>query len=124
MKKIILTYFFPLLINRNYPWCKFNDKYLLDFATSIYTLKDEGFKKQQKVVVGYQSGGGHFVGNVVILALSKSFGRLLDEIIALMMVNDLIMWNNTKLKLAFENRREQERHWTRNPYHVSITSTW
>jgi hypothetical protein len=63
----------------------------LDFATSIYTLKDEGFKKQQKVVVGYQSGGGHFVGNVVILALSKSFGRLLDEIIALMMVNDLIM---------------------------------
>jgi hypothetical protein len=56
--------------------------------------------------------------------LSKSFGRLLDEIIALMMVNDLIMWNNTKLKLAFENRREQERHWTRNPYHVSITSIW
>jgi hypothetical protein len=63
----------------------------LDFATSIYTQKDEGFKKQQKVVVGCQSGGGYFVGNVVILALNKSFGRLLDEIIALMMVNDLIM---------------------------------
>jgi hypothetical protein len=62
----------------------------LDFATSIYTLKDEGFKKQQKVVVGCESGGGHFVGNVVILALSKSFGRSLDEIIALMMLNDLI----------------------------------
>jgi len=59
----------------------------LGFVTSIYTLKDEGFKKQQKVVGGCQSGGGHFVSNVVILALSKSFGRLLDEIITLMMVN-------------------------------------
>jgi hypothetical protein len=63
----------------------------LDFATSIYTLKDEGFKNQQKVIRGCQSGGRHFVGNVVILALSKSFGRLLDEIIALIMVNYLIM---------------------------------
>jgi hypothetical protein len=63
----------------------------LDFATSIYTLKDEGFRKQQKVVGGFRVGGGHFVNNVVIPALNKSFGRLLYEIIALMMVNYLIM---------------------------------
>ncbi len=96
----------------------------MDFATSNYTLKDEVFRKQQKVVMVHQSGGGHFVGTVVILALSKSFGRLLDEIIVLMMVNYLIMWKNGKLKLAFENKREQERYWTRNPCHVSTTSTW
>jgi hypothetical protein len=56
--------------------------------------------------------------------LSKSFGKLLEEIIALMMVSYLIMWKNAKLKLSFENRREQERHWTRNPCHVNTTSTW
>jgi hypothetical protein len=43
------------------------------------------------MVGGCQSGGGHFVSNVVILALSKSFGKLLEEIIALMMVSYLIM---------------------------------
>jgi hypothetical protein len=42
--------------------------------------------------------------------LNKSFGRLLYEIVALMMVNYLIMWMNAKLELAFENRKEQERH--------------
>jgi hypothetical protein len=43
------------------------------------------------VVGECESGGGDFVCSVVILALSKSFGRLLDEIMAIMMVNYLIM---------------------------------
>jgi hypothetical protein len=47
-------------------------------------------QKTTQVVGGCESGGGDFVCSV-ILALSKSFGRLLDEIIAVMMVNYLIM---------------------------------
>jgi hypothetical protein len=43
-------------------------------------------QKTTQVVGGCESGG-----SVVILALSKSFGRLLDEIIVVMMVNYLIM---------------------------------
>jgi hypothetical protein len=43
--------------------------------------------------------------------LNKSFGRLLDEIIALMMVNDLIMWKNTNWNLHLrigENKKDIE----------------
>lgn len=64
---------------------------------------------------GCKSGGDDFVCSVVILALSKSFGRLLDEIIAVMMVNYLIVWKSAELRLASENRREQERYWTGKP---------
>jgi hypothetical protein len=38
-------HFFPSLINRKYPWYKFGDKKFLDFATYVYILKDENFKK-------------------------------------------------------------------------------
>jgi hypothetical protein len=48
-------------------------------------------QKTTQVVGGCESGGGDFVCSVVILALSKSFGRLLDEILAVMTVNYLIV---------------------------------
>jgi hypothetical protein len=63
----------------------------LDFATYVYTVKDESFKKTTQVVGGCQSGGGQFVCSADILTLHKSFGGLFDEIIMLMMVNYLIM---------------------------------
>jgi hypothetical protein len=48
-------------------------------------------QKTIQMVRGCQSGGGHSIYSVVIFTLSKSFGRLFDEIIALMIVNYLIM---------------------------------
>jgi hypothetical protein len=60
--------------------------------------------------------------------LSKSFGRLLDEIIAVMMVNYLIVWRSAELRLASENRREQERYWTGKPlsckYYIHMIISW
>ncbi len=85
-------------------------------------------QKTTQVVGGCESGGGDFVCSVVILALSKSFGRLLDEIIAVMMVNYLIMWKGAELRLASENRREQERNQTGKPlsckYYIHMIISW
>ncbi len=61
-----------------------------------------------------QSGGGHFVCSVVIFTLSKSFGRLLDEIITIMIVNYLIMRKSVKLIFAYENMKKQDKYGTRN----------
>lgn len=66
------------------------------------------FQKTIQMIKRYQSGGGHFVCSVVIFTLSKSFGRLFDEIIAIMIVNYLIMWKNVELRLAYGNRRKHE----------------